>query len=104
MTKENRERNLALRRKKEMQEYRGERDPIMDLGGYSIDDLYKEYGMDPKYKFEDIYNVGGYDLLDKIGIAGGVSKLSSGGIASGPPPEKGPQSQGLAYLMKNGKR
>jgi len=29
---------------------------------------------------------------------------SSGGIASGPPPEKGPQSQGLAYLMKNGKR
>ena len=29
---------------------------------------------------------------------------SSGGIASGPPPEKGPQSQGLAYFMKNGKR
>ena len=34
----------------------------------------------------------------------GLELFSSGGIASGPPPEKGPQSQGLAYLMKNGKR
>ena len=44
------------------------------------------------------------DKLSQIAAYGGVSKLSSGGIASGPPPEKGPQSQGLAYLMKNGKR
>ena len=34
----------------------------------------------------------------------GLELFASGGIASGPPPEKGPQSQGLAYLMKNGKR
>ena len=33
---------------------------------------------------------------------GGIAKLA--GKSSGPPPEKGPQSQGLAYFMKNGKR
>ena len=44
------------------------------------------------------------DKLSQIAAYGGVSKLASGGIASGPPPKKGPQSQGLAYLMKNGKR
>ena len=42
-------------------------------------------------ELDDIYDMG------RLGA-------SSGGIASGPPPEKGPQSQGLAYLMKNGKR
>ena len=40
--------------------------------------------------------------LPEVGV--GEFQASSGGIASGPPPEKGPQSQGLAYLMKNGKR
>ena len=42
-------------------------------------------------ELDDIYDMG------RLGA-------SSGGVASGPPPEKGPQSQGLAYLMKNGKR
>ena len=40
--------------------------------------------------------------LPEVGV--GEFQASSGGIASGPPPEKGPQSQGLAYFMKNGKR
>ena len=81
MTKDNRARDAGYRRKKEMEEYRGNRDSIMDLKGKSVDDFYKEFGMDPKNKFQDIYGVGGYDLLDKIGIAGGVSKLASGGLA-----------------------
>ena len=34
-----------------------------------------------KDKWQQIYEIGGMDLLDKIGIAGGVSKMSSGGIA-----------------------
>ena len=81
MTKDNRARDAGYRRKKEMEEYRGNRDSIMDLKGKSVDDFYKEFGMDPKNKFQDIYGVRGYDLLDKIGIAGGVSKLASGGLA-----------------------
>ena len=107
MTKDNRARDARYRRKKEMEKYRGNKNSIMDLKGKSVDDFYKEFGMDPKNKFQDIYGVGGYDLLDKIGIAGGVSKLASGGLANLTrtiPPEKGPQSQGLASFMKNGKR
>ena len=34
-----------------------------------------------KDKWQQIYKIGGMDLSDKIGIAGGVSKMSSGGIA-----------------------
>jgi len=34
-----------------------------------------------KDKWQQIYEIGGMDLLDKIGIAGGVSKMSNGGIA-----------------------
>ena len=30
----------------------------------------------------------------------GFNSLSSGGVASGPPPERGPNSQGLLSLMK----
>jgi uncharacterized protein YoxC len=58
-------------------------------------------------KWELIYDVGGLDLLDKIGIAGGVSKMASGGIASLTttiPPKRGPNSQGLASLKKYGKQ
>ena len=45
------------------------------------------------------------ELADKYtDTSSGLELFASGGIASGPPPEKGPQSQGLAYLMKNGKR
>ena len=58
-------------------------------------------------KWELIYYVGGLDLLDKIGIAGGVSKMASGGIASLTttiPPKRGPNHQGLASLKKYGKQ
>ena len=51
--------------------------------------------------------IGGLDLLDKIGIAGGVSKMASGGIASLTttiPPKRGPNHQGLASLKKYGKQ
>jgi hypothetical protein len=56
-----------------------------------------------KDKWQQIYEIGGMDLLDKIGIAGGVSKMAGGGIASirrpgAIPPESGPQPQGLENL------
>ena len=35
-----------------------------------------------KEKWRQLYEIGGMDLLDKIGIAGGVSNLAEGGIAS----------------------
>ena len=35
-----------------------------------------------KEKWKQLYEVGGMDLLDRIGIAGGVSNLAQGGIAS----------------------
>ena len=61
-----------------------------------IQSTQQQLGLPTSYKatpqeLDDIYDMG------RLGA-------SSGGIASGPPPEKGPQSQGLAYLMKNGKR
>ena len=48
------------------------------------------------------------DALQRIADAGGVANLAGGGIAklagvdSGPPPESGPNSQGLQGLMKRG--
>jgi len=83
------------------------------------------YVLDDGYTREQVYGTqGGRGFLEKINrdkfIRPGTYKASSeelddiydmgrlgassGGVASGPPPEKGPQSQGLAYLMKNGKR
>ena len=61
-----------------------------------IQSTQQQLGLPTSYKatpqeLDDIYDMG------RLGA-------SSGGIASGPPPEKGPQSQGLAYLMNNGKR
>ena len=61
-----------------------------------IQSTQQQLGLPTSYKatpqeLDDIYDMG------RLGA-------SSGGIASGPPPKKGPQSQGLAYLMKNGKR
>ena len=51
------------------------------------------------------------DALQRIADAGGVANLASGGIAglsggdkSGPPPEKGPMSQGLPGLLKRVKK
>jgi hypothetical protein len=51
------------------------------------------------------------DALQRIADAGGVANLANGGIAglsggdkSGPPPESGPNSQGLQGLMKRVKK
>ena len=47
--------------------------------------------------------------MQNIATAGGIANLAGGGIAkiagvdSGPPPESGPNSQGLSYLMKRDK-
>ena len=35
-----------------------------------------------KRKWQDIYDAGGWDLMDKIGLAGGVANMAEGGIAS----------------------
>ena len=35
-----------------------------------------------KRKWQDLYNAGGWDLMDKIGIAGGVANMAGGGIAN----------------------
>jgi hypothetical protein len=35
-----------------------------------------------KRKWQNIYDAGGWDLMDKIGIAGGVANMAEGGIAS----------------------
>jgi len=116
MTKENRERNTRLRRERERKEFVDGRDAILFYP--DIDRTFKDagvklrknkYGQEVLPKFEFIRQVGGLDLLDKIGIAGGVSKLAGGGIAkqagveSGPAPESGPNPQGLAFLMKRGR-
>ena len=116
MTKENRERDTRQRRERERKEFVGNRDAIafypdidktfMDAG---IKPRKNRYGQEVLPKFEFIRQAGGLDLLDKIGIAGGVSKLAGGGIAkqagveSGPAPESGPNPQGLAFLMKRGR-
>jgi len=51
------------------------------------------------------------DQMQAIADAGGVANLAiggraglSGGDTSGPPPEKGPMSQGLLSLYKNGRK
>jgi hypothetical protein len=54
-------------------------------------------------KWNYIYNQGGFDLMDRIGIAGGVANMAGGGIAGirrpwAIPPESGPDPQGLASL------
>ena len=65
-------------------------------------DAYADYGWDkPEQKWSDLYQTGGWDLMDKIGIAGGVANMAGGGIAGlsggkrfGPPPVSGPVPQG----------
>ena len=124
MTKENRERNLALRREREMKQF-----PPMSMDDFAdniftddhlegIQNAYK----DPTITKKDMLDVfrqkeefnkglfqGIFEQADKSSagqerLLGTQGEFSSGGIASGPPPKKGPQSQGLAYFMKNGKR
>jgi len=128
MTKENRERNLELRRKKEMAEANLQKVPTIDsLAEDFIPDDYLE-GIKTEYEnpeitkkqifnflrkenqefnkgvFKGIFEQGNLSGANKERLLGTQGEFASGGIASGPPPEKGPQSQGLAYLMKNGKR
>ena len=62
-----------------------------------------------KDKWKQIYEIGGMDLLDKIGIAGGVSKMAGGGIASirrpgAIPPESGPTPYGLPSMLNRVKK
>ena len=48
--------------------------------------FWEEYGLTgeegTKEKWKQIYDMGGIDLMDRIGIAGGVSKMAEGGIMS----------------------
>ena len=61
-----------------------------------------------KLKWKLIYEGGGLDLQDKIGIAGGVANMAGGGIVgirrpSALPPTGGPMHQGLRSLYINDK-
>ena len=75
---------------------------IVDLGSEDrINwDAYKNYGWDkPEQKWKDLYDTGGWDLMDRIGIAGGVANMAGGGIAgirrpNAIPPKSGPMPQG----------
>ena len=78
------EKQMLKQREKEMEEYKGGRDAFtikpgeyIDWGAYGLDD---EEGI--KEKWRQIYEEGGMDLLDRIAVAGGVSNLAQGGIAS----------------------
>ena len=59
-----------------------------------------------KDKWKQIYDMGGIDLMDKIGIAGGVANMAGGGMVgirkpNALPPTGGPQSGGLPSLYNN---
>ena len=82
---------------------------IVELGP----EFWKEYGLADekgiKEKWKQIYDMGGIDLLDRIGIAGGVSKMAGGGIVgirkpNAIAPTGGPMSQGLRSLYNNVKK
>ena len=71
----------------------------------SIFKLRQKQQQDEEAKYQKQREERKQELADKYtDTSSGLELFASGGIASGPPPEKGPQSQGLAYLMKNGKR
>jgi len=62
-----------------------------------------------KDKWQKLYEAGGIDLLDRIGIAGGVANMAGGGIASirrphAIPPKSGPTPQGLPSMYNRVKR
>jgi len=74
--------------------------------------FWEEYGLTgeegTKEKWKQIYDMGGIDLMDKIGIAGGVANMAGGGIAgirkpSAIAPTGGPMDQGLRSLYINDK-
>ena len=78
------------RRDKEMAEYKtGYEDSVLEPFFLKKDeraDWSSVYGDGPNQetlKWKDIFEGGGaYDLTDKIGIAGGVSKMATGGLAN----------------------
>ena len=83
------------------------------LNKEKIDELIKSFQL-PQKTEETVDLLGGYDEIIKdagmsaIAEGGGVANLAGGGIAkqagdsSGPPPESGPNSQGLLSLMNRG--
>jgi len=75
---------IRRQREREMEEYKGGQEAFTIKPGEYID--WAAYGMDDeegiKEKWRQLYEIGGIDLLDRIGIAGGVSNLAQGGIAS----------------------
>ena len=85
-------------------DWKGPHDPFAFKGGlYGELGLpqgwWEEMGYTPEQKWKTIYDIGGFDLKDKIGIAGGVAKMAGGGIAGirrphAIPPESGPMPQG----------
>ena len=48
-----------------------------------------------KLKWNLIYEGGGLDLQDKIGIAGGVANMADGGLTRTVAPDSGPMAQGI---------
>ena len=62
-----------------------------DLKSTSLSELAKTYGD------EQIYGTQGAEALQPL-AGGGIAKMA--GVSSGPPPESGPNSQGLQGLMK----
>ena len=54
---------------------------------------------DEIYGDEQIYGTQGADVLQPL-AGGGIAKLA--GVSSGIAPLRGPQPQGLSYLMKRG--
>ena len=61
-----------------------------------------------KRKWKDLYDMGGLDLFDRVGIAGGVSKMAGGGMVgirkpNAIAPTGGPMHQGLRSLYINDK-
>ena len=92
-------------------DWKGPHDPFAFKGGL-YDELglplgwWEEEGYTPEQKWKTIYDMGGFDLKDKIGIAGGVAKMADGGIAGirrphAIAPESGPapQGEGLSYIL-----
>jgi hypothetical protein len=78
------EKQILKQRERDMDEWKGGRDAFTIKPGEYID--WVSYGLGDeegiKEKWRQIDKQGGMDLLDRIGIAGGVSNLAQGGIAS----------------------
>jgi hypothetical protein len=67
--------------------------------GYTMENLRKA-DMDSPILARDIENLK-YERPGVFFAGGGIAKIA--GVDSGPPPESGPNPQGLSYLMKRGK-